>query len=271
MNTTANTVTSPISLRAEHSVSSRAMSAEWSKASTLRSTWTTLVGSVVLSTILATVVAVSQISQWDEMSASQQANFDPVNAVLVGVLFVTGVAGSLGVRSIAGEHASGMIRVTHTALPHPRTVLVAKAGIVAAVTLPFALVGNLIAFVVGQEMLSTKGIDASLDDPGVARAIVFGSFAISLAAIAGVGLGSLLRRTAAATSLLLVAIIGSQLIGIAVPESGRRYLPGYALQASVSAHAASDLLAPTAGLAAFAAFAAISFAAGLATARRPAG
>jgi hypothetical protein len=270
MNTTTITVDQPIAHRHERGITARAVSAEWIKLRTLRSTWTTLFGSVVLSTVLAAIVAASQTAQWDEMSASQQVDFDPVSAVLVGVLFVTGLIGSLGVRSIAGEHATGMIRLTHAALPHPPTVLAAKAGVVAAVSFPFALIGNLVAFAVGQRILSSKGIEASIHDPGVGRAIVFGALAVSLSAVAGVGLGSALRRTAAATSLLLVAIIGSQLIGIAVPEGARRHLPGYALQAAVSEGPATDMLAPTAGLISFAVFAAISFAVGMAATHRPA-
>lgn len=264
------TTTNPIPLRPERSLPSRAISTEWSKARTVRSTWTTLVGSVVLSTVLAAIVAVSQVSQWDEMSAAQQADFDPVSTVLVGVLFVTGIVGSLGVRSIAGEHTTGMIRLTQTALPHPRLVIAAKAAIVAALALPAAVVGDLVAFAVGQRILAGEGVDASLQDPGVARAILFGAIAVSAAAVAGVGLGSLLRRPAAATSALLVAIIGSQLVGIAVPEEARRYLPGYALQATVSGRPAGDLLDPALGLAAFLAFAAVAFVAGLAAAGRPA-
>jgi hypothetical protein len=230
-----------------------------------------LIGSVVLTTVLATIVAATQVSQWNDMSPSQRADFDPISAVLVGLLFVTGVVGSLGVRSIAAEHTSGMIRLTHTALPRPRTVLVAKAGVVAALALPVALFGNLVAFLVGQRILSGHDIGARIDDPAAVRALLFGSLATSLAAVAGVGLGSALRRTASATSLLLMAIIGSQLIGIAVPGQVRRFLPGHALQATVAGRSSSDLLEPAAGLAAFAAFAAIAFAVGLVSARRPAG
>jgi hypothetical protein len=269
MNTTMHT-TANLSMRNERTTTSRALSAEWSKARTLRSTWTTLIGSVVLSVTLAAIVAASQASQWDEMSSSQQADFDPISSVLVGVLFVTGLLGSLGVRSIAGEHTSGMIRMTHTALPHPRTVLVAKAVVLAAVTFPSAIIGNLAAFAIGQQILASRNVEATLGDPGVVRAILFGSIAVSLAVISGVGLGSVLRRTAAATSLLLVALIGSQLLGIAVPEGARRYLPGYALQATVSGRPATDLLAPTPAHATFAAFAGLAFLLGIASARRPA-
>jgi len=61
-----------------------------------------------------------------------------------------------------------------------------------------------------------------------------------------------------------IAIIGSQLFAVAVPQGGRRYLPGSALQAAVTVDRTDDLLAPTAGLLVLAAYAAVAIAMALA-------
>ena len=45
-----------------------------------------------------------------------------------------------------------------------------------------------------------------------------------------------------------VAILGSQMLSVAVPPTARPYLPGTALQAAVTGRAADDLLSPLAGL-----------------------
>src|SRR3712207_2172141 len=87
----------------------RAFAAEWIKLRTLRSTWVTIVGSGLVSVFLAAVVAATQVNEWDDMSAAQRADFDPVSTPLVGVLFTTVIVGALGNRSITSEHSTGMI------------------------------------------------------------------------------------------------------------------------------------------------------------------
>ena len=67
------------------------------------------------------------------MSPTDRAEFDPTSVALVGVLFTTVIFGSFAVRSIAGEHSTGMIRTTFAALPNRRRVVAAKAAIVAAI------------------------------------------------------------------------------------------------------------------------------------------
>jgi hypothetical protein len=71
---------------------------------------------------------------------------------------------------------------------------------------------------------------------------------VTAAAVLGIGLGGILRRTAAATTAVTVAILGSQMFSVVVPTQARRYLPGAALEAAVSARPADDLLSPLAGL-----------------------
>lgn len=237
--------------------------AEWTKVRTLRSTWTTIGASTLLSLLFAAIVSTTQANDWDDMTAAQRAELDPTSAALVGVLFTTVIFGSFAVRSIASEHATGMIRSTYAALPHRRRVLAAKATIVAALALPAALVANVASFLLGQRILASTGAETHLGDAGVARAIVFGALAVSATAVLGVGLGGILRRTAAATTVLSVAIIGSQLFSVVVPEGARAYLPGSALQAAVTGTPADDLLAPLPAILTFSAYAAVALAAAM--------
>jgi ABC-type transport system involved in multi-copper enzyme maturation permease subunit len=222
--------------------------AEWTKLRSLRSTWVTLIGSGALSALLAVLVAATEVSQWDEWTPRQQADFDPTSHALIGVLFATIFIGSLGVRSIASEYSTGMIRLTFTAVPQRRRVLLAKATIIAALSLPAALISNIAAFFIGQAVYSSKDIQASAGDAGVARSIVFGAVAIAVTGVLGVGLGSVIKRTTLATTALSVALIGSQLFEIALPEGARKYLPGSTLQAVVTGKHSDSLLSPVAGL-----------------------
>ncbi|MDQ1412044.1 MAG: type transport system permease protein, partial [Acidimicrobiaceae bacterium] len=209
----------------------RTFRAEWTKIRTLRSTWMTVGISAVVSITLAAVVCASNLSQWDSMSVKERLAFDGTSNALIGVLFATVIIGSLAVRAITSEYSSGMIRLTFSAVPRRRAVLAAKAALMAAVAFPVALASNLAAFFVGQQILASKSLDTSIGHPGVVTAIVFGALAVSLVAVIGVGLGTVMRRTASATTVLSLVIIGSQLLGLALPEVARQYLPGFALQA----------------------------------------
>lgn len=237
--------------------------AEWTKVRTLRSTWATVLGAAGLSLLLAFIVSSTQASSWDEMSASERARFDPTSVALVGVLFTTVIFGSFAVRTIAGEHSTGMIRTTLAALPDRRRVVLAKAAIAAGLALPTSLAANLAAFLLGQHLLASTGAGATLGDPGAARAIAFGALAVSATAVLGVGLGGILRRTAAATTLLSVAIIGSQLFSVVVPTGARPYLPGTALQAAVTGTRTDDLLAPVPALLTLSAYAIVALVAAM--------
>jgi ABC-2 type transport system permease protein len=237
--------------------------AEWTKVRTLRSTWATVLGASALSLLFAFIVSTTQANDWDEMTPTEQAEFDPTSAALVGVLFTTVIFGSFAVRTIAGEHATGMIRTTFAALPNRRHVVLTKAAIVAGLALPTTLAANLAAFLLGQRILSSTGAETTLGAPGVVRAITFGALAVSATAVLGVGLGGIIRRTAAATTLLSVAIIGSQLFSVVVPTGARPYLPGTALQAAVTGTRTDDLLAPVPAMVTLGAYALAALAAAM--------
>jgi ABC-2 type transport system permease protein len=232
--------------------------AEWTKLRTLRSTWFTVAGSVLFSVALAALICVATVAQWDTMSASQRADFDPTSTALIGVLFAACILGSLAVRAITSEYTSGLIRVTFTAIPGRRGVLVAKAAILAAIAVPVALATNLASFLIGSRILAAKHISMSLSQPGVTKAIVFGALAVSAVTLIGLGLGGIIRRTAGATTALLLAIMGSQIFGLALPAGARQYLPGSALQAVTAVQHAAGLLSPGKGLAVIFAYAVVA-------------
>ena len=268
MNTITATTTTPVAAPRDTGPLSRALGAEWIKLRTLRSTWTTLVGASVGAVALGAIVALSHVAQWDQMTATQRADFDPISGALVGVLLSTVIIGGLGIRSVTSENSNGMVHVTDAALPRRRLVLTAKAAVLVAVAVPSALIANIAAFVIVQRLLAGKHITIDLADAGAARAIVLGALAVGLISVMAVGLGSILRRTGAATALLSMMIIGGQLISVALPEGARRYLPSAALQAAVSGDNATDVLAPLGGLAVLAAITAGVFIVGLVTADR---
>jgi ABC-2 type transport system permease protein len=237
-------------------MTSHILGAEWDKARSVRSTWATVAGSTVFALAFAAIVPLTQTSGWDDMTAAQRADVDPTGTALVGVLFAAIFFGALAVRSITGEHATGMISTTFLAMPGRAGVLVGKAAVAAGLALVTGVAANTVAFTIGQGVLGSVGIGRSLATVASAQAIAAGTVALALVAVLGVGLGALFRRTTPAVALLVTALIGSQLLAVAIPTAARPYIPGAALQATVAVNDSDDLLGPLAALAVLAAYAA---------------
>ena len=218
--------------------------AEWTKLRTSRATTVSVAVALIGAVALSALVLAGQRSEWSTMTATARAAFDPTSKALVGVIVAALVVGALGVRTIASEHATGMIRLTFTAMPRRRLVLATKAGLIAAAGIVIALVANTVAVVVGQRILEPTGVATGLADPGARRAIAFGALGVGLTAVMGVALGSVLRRAAIANIVLALGVIGGQLVGAALPAGARRYLPSSTLEALVTTNPAADTLSP---------------------------
>jgi ABC-2 type transport system permease protein len=240
----------------------RAVKAEWTKLRTLSSTWRTAVMATVISIALGTILCLSQVQQWKNMTAQQRLVFDPTACSLFGVVFVGAVMlAALGVRSVTAEYSTGMIRSTFTATPTRRRVLAAKAGVTAAFVFPVALLADVVSFQVGQRVFTGKHLQVSFGHPGVLQAVVFGAVAVSLIAVIGVGIGGLIRHTAGATTALVLVIVGGVTLGQLLPAGLRQYVPGTALQAAVTVNHSAGLLKPGTAVVVLGVYAAIALAA----------
>ena len=237
----------------------RALKSEWTKLRTLPSTWRTAVMAVTISIALGAILCISQANQWASMTSAERATFDPTACSLGGFFLVGAVLlGSLAVRTVTAEYATGMIRSTFTATPTRRLVLVVKAAVTAAFAFPVALVAAVISFAVGQRLFSGKHLEVSFSHPGVLQALIFAALAVSLVATIGVGLGGLIRHTAGATTALVLVIVGGAVLGQFLPAGLRQYLPGTALEAAVTVNHSAGLLKPGAAIVALGAYAAIA-------------
>jgi len=240
---------------------SRILKGEWTKLRTLPSTWRTAAFALVFSIAAGAVLVLSQVSEWANMTPQQRLTFDATSCSLFGIMIAGVLLGSLALRSVTAEYASGMIRSTFTAMPARRLVLTGKAAIMAAFAFPVALVSNFVAFEIGQRIFAGKHLQVGLGHPGVLGAIFFGAVAVSLIAVVGVGLGGVIRHTAGATTAMAVLIVGGVTLGQLLPAGLRGYLPGTALQAAVTVHRSPGILAPGAAIVVLGAYAAITLAA----------
>ena len=194
------------------------------------------------------------------MTAAERLTFDATSTSLIGVLFGALVLGALGVKTISGEYATGMIRTSAAAVPARTRILAAKVAVTATATFLVALVADVAGFLIGQNILDRQGISASITDRHSVAAIVGGAVAVSAFAAIGVGLGTIVRRAAVANILMAVVVIGGQLVGTAMPATSQRFLPFNALQATVSVVRSDELLAPTVALGSIVGYAVIAVA-----------
>ena len=238
----------------------RVMRSEWTKLRSLRSTLWSLLAAVAFVIGLAVLVPSVTVAHWPPRDPRELLFFDPTSRSLAGIFLAQLAIGALGVLLMSGEYATGMIRTTFAAVPTRLPVLWAKLVVFAGVTFALMLPTVLGSFLVGQKILSSRNIQASLWQPGVARAVIGAALYITVVGALGMGLGALLRNTAAAVStlfgVLFVLPIIIHLLPSSVVEAIDKYLPSSAGQA-VSQVVPSPLsLSPWVGFALFCGYAA---------------
>lgn len=238
---------------------------EWTKLYSLRSTRYALLTTVVLSIGFGIIASAVTVSRWATMSAADKASFDPLSASLLGVRFGVLAIGVLGVLLITGEYTTGMIRATMTAVPRRLPVLWGKAvvyGLVAlAITIPVAF----IAFFAGQAILSGQHIQIAFSHAGVPSAVIGAAGLLTLTGLFAMGLGAILRSTAAGIATFAgIMYVVPPLVSIlpsSVANSIDPYLPSSAGQAMMQIGHHANTLSQGAGLAVFAGYVAVVIAA----------
>jgi ABC-2 type transport system permease protein len=227
--------------------------AEWTKMRSVRSTMWTLVVTVALAVGFAALVGVSQVNSWDTLTPVQRLRFDPTSLSLSGVFLAQMAIGVLGVLMITSEYATGQIRATFGATPRRTTVLAAKALTFVVVVVTVGLVALFSAFGIGQAIFSAKHIGVSLGDPGVLRAVVGGALYLAAVGALGLGLGTILRRTAGAIAALVGLLLVIPLVTTFLPAAWNahltRYLPAQACMSGIRVVPDATSLSPWAGYA----------------------
>ena len=262
MTTTSGSVASaPPAYDAAQRVSqARVVRSEWTKLRSLPSTAWSLLTTVVLIVGFGAVYALVRVTRPPREPASMSA-FDPTAISLTGVQLAQLAIGVLGVLLITGEYSTGMIRSSLTAVPGRLPVLWGKAIVYALTTLTLCLPATFGAFLVGQSILSAEHLDTTLGQPGVVRAVLGSALYLTAVGLLGLGLGALLRNTAAAISSLFGLLFALQIIVGFLPEAWSdvvyKYLPTPAGTAVTSARPDPTLLAPWTGLGVFCLYAAV--------------
>jgi hypothetical protein len=211
------------------------LTSEWIKLRSLRSTWFCLLGAVVA------VLAIAPFN----------ANSDYVG--LGGILLAQLLIGVLGVLSVTGEYATGMIRSSFGAVPRRAPVLVAKAAVYSAVAFVVSLVTLFAASSFARVHRHRHPFPARSE---CLRAVLAGSVYLALLAMLAVGLGFVIRSTAGAVSALFgFVFVVPIMMQMLTMDSIGKFLPYDILsQATSPDFQRADWLTPWGGIAALAAW-----------------
>jgi ABC-2 type transport system permease protein len=196
----------------------RVVRSEWTKLRSLPSTAWSLLAAMTMIVGFGALYCLLRVTRPPSDPAAAAA-FDPTAVSLAGVQLAELAVGILGVLLVAGEYATGTIRVSLAAVPRRLPVLWGKAIVFALTTLVLCLPATLAAFLVGQSILSAERLDGSLGDPGVARAVFGSALFLGAVGLLGLGLGALLRRTAAAVAGLFGLLFAPQLLADLLPSA----------------------------------------------------
>ena len=228
--TTADRVLgAPKSLPAGQYGISGLLRSEWTKLRTVRSTTWSLVATAVLTIAIGILATGSEASRWAHSNLGDRMAFDPTSLSLAGFLFGQLAIGVLGVLVVSAEYSTGTIRATFGAIPHRNMVLAAKVIVFTAVAFVLGEVLSFASFFIGQAILSGTTPTATLNEPGVLRAVVGGGLFLTVLGLFALGLGAIIRHSAGSITAFVAIFFVIPLIVEALPSSIKdavgKYLP----------------------------------------------
>jgi ABC-2 type transport system permease protein len=238
---------------------------EWTKLRSLRSTRWSLLAAILLTIGFPVLFAAVTSSHWGSMSPQERADRHPLDIALAGVNVSQLAVAVLGVLVITGEYSTGMIRATFSAVPKRLPVLWAKTAVFGVATFLLMLPSVLIAFYASQAILSRHHIlQTSLSDPGVARSVVGGAVFLLLVGIFALGIGAIVRNTAAGIATFAAIFFVIPPLMNVLPASWNhaitKYLPSEAGRQIFSLTHDSNSLSPLWGGLLFAGYCALAIA-----------
>ncbi len=244
---------------------SRVVRSEWTKLRTVRSTMWTLLATLLVCIGLPVLISFAIINQ---PASEVGPDFDAAGFSLFGVFLGQLIVGALGVLVMSAEYSTGTIRATLTAAPQRVVVFVSKLLTFAVVIAVVSFVTTFVAFFLVQTVLNTHSLGVSLGQGTSLRMVIGGALYLTIVGLLGLGIGAILRHSAAGISTVLALLFVVPILANFLPHSWQehvvKYLPGQAGQAIFQRHADAVTLAPWTGLALFAAYAALTLIVGAA-------
>ena len=209
---------------------------EWTKFWTLRSNVYGLVGSVLITIAFGAAVGYA-VSETGTQQVSL-AGVDPVVLSLAGLNLAQVCVPVLAIMTMTGEYSTGSIKSTLTCVPDRMKVLGSKGLVFSSVAFVLFLATSASSVVMAQHFMSGTKLTIDYGDPSVVRALAGAAAGMALLSLLGIGLGTLLRSTAGAIGVFVVALTVAPQFASMLPydwvSSIVQYMPMRAMQAMMS-------------------------------------
>ncbi|MFG3103306.1 ABC transporter permease [Streptomyces sp. NPDC048182] len=200
------TYTSPIPVTPAHL--GHALASEWTKIKSVRSTMWTLgvFVALVLGIGLLTGLIVSN-------SSSDLDGENPLTMGFFGLLLGSMCLMTLGVLTTASEYGTGMVRTTMTACPSRGRVLAAKGIVFFLVAFVVTLVSTTLVGLLHAAMLEGNGAGSPSGGDWL-KGTVGVSLYVALLGLLSLAIGSVVRHSAGAITLMIGAVLAPLVIAL---------------------------------------------------------
>ncbi|AXK34732.1 ABC transporter permease [Streptomyces armeniacus] len=206
----------------------RVLRSEWTKVRSVRSTlWTLLIAAFVTVGLSALICGFTK-SGFDDMSAAEQATFDPTFVSFAGMSLGQLAMIAFGVLVVSNEYSTGMIRSSLSAVPQRGMFMFCKIAVAIALVFVVGMATSFLTFLIGQELLGEHG--TTLGEPNVLRAVIGGGLYMTLIALFTMGVTFVMRSPMLAFGVLMpfFFIISGILGGVSATKKFAHYLPDQA-------------------------------------------
>jgi ABC-2 type transport system permease protein len=209
-------------------VTTHVLRSEWTKLRSVRSTVWTLSVAVVVTVALGTLISALSKDDYDRLAPPAQLTFDPTFTSFSGMGLGQLALIVFGVLVVSTEYSTGLIRTSLAAVPQRATFLLGKIAVATLLACVVGMATAFAAFFAGQEMLAPHG--ASLDDPGVLRAVLGGGLYMTLIATFSMGVTAMLRSPLLSLGILMpfFFLISTILSHVHATRAVGQYLPDQA-------------------------------------------
>ena len=181
------------------------MHSEWTKLTTLRSTWWSLGVMIVLSFAFNITVSAIYTHDYATLDPSNQVQFKSDTIGLIfqpGLEFASLAVCVLGVLLISSEYSTGMIKATMLAEPRRTPALLSKAATFAAFIFVISELIAVPTFFIGSAITHAHASLSITDATNLRAILAFGVYMSAMGVIA-LCIGTLVKHTAAGISAIL--------------------------------------------------------------------
>jgi len=248
-----------------------ALRSEFTKIRSTRSTYWTLLALIVVTVGIGALATAGTASH----PQGTGPDFDATQQSLAGLYVGQLVIAVLGALTITSEYSTGMIRTSLAVQPRRGILFAAKAVVFAAVSLVIGLVACFASFFIGQAILSSHHLNATLGDPNVLRAVIGGALFLTACGMLAYGLGAILRHTAGAITAAIGLLFVLSILVNFLPHSWQNHvdkwmpaIAGAQIWTTKPGSGGPDLFSAWPGFAVLATYAAVAIVAGLVLFRR---